>query len=116
VHVAVGADCVHPRACGALITGAPETIRQEEQQTASDWWSVGVVVAYVATGVHPFQPAASSAYGPLDDRPVDERPVDDRAVDDGAVDDRAVDDALADPERPTGQQQPPPPSDDTLQN
>ena len=45
---------------------APETIRQEPQTEAADWWSVGVVAAYIATGYHPFyhtEPAVTHAAG-----------------------------------------------------
>jgi serine/threonine protein kinase len=37
------------------LAGAPEVIRRESQSEAADWWSLGVVLAYTATGVHPFR-------------------------------------------------------------
>ena len=46
---------------------APETIRQEPQTEAADWWSVGVMMAYAATGKHPFH-ANQPNHGSVDDR------------------------------------------------
>lgn len=46
---------------------APEVVRKEPQAESADWWSLGVVLAYAATGRHPFRrrdwrrPSASAA-------------------------------------------------------
>lgn len=34
---------------------APEVVRREPQAEPADWWSLGVVLAYAATGCHPFR-------------------------------------------------------------
>ena len=33
---------------------APEVVRKQPQHEAADWWSLGVLLAYAATGMHPF--------------------------------------------------------------
>ena len=45
---------------------APETIRQQPQTAAADWWSAGVILAYAATGTHPFH-SKSGQHGSIDD-------------------------------------------------
>jgi serine/threonine protein kinase len=45
---------------------APEVVRQEVQAPAADWWSVGVVLAYAATGRHPFHELRDAAAVPAD--------------------------------------------------
>ena len=34
---------------------APEVVRKEPQDEAADWWSLGVTLAYAASGTHPFR-------------------------------------------------------------
>ena len=34
---------------------APEVIRKEPQSETADWWSLGVVLSYAASGTHPFK-------------------------------------------------------------
>ena len=42
---------------------APETIRQEPQTYAADWWSAGVVLAFAAMGRHPFHQGGTGDVG-----------------------------------------------------
>ena len=50
---------------------APEVVRKEPQDETADWWSLGVTLAYAASGVHPFRrrpprpppPSAADAHG-----------------------------------------------------
>jgi serine/threonine protein kinase len=55
---------------------SPETIRQEAQTAAADWWSAGVVLLYAASGVHPFY-VAQDGVAAVDDFKM---AADDRAV------------------------------------
>ena len=45
---------------------APETILKQPQSCSADWWAVGVLAAYCATGRHPFHPPVTLLEGGLE--------------------------------------------------